>query len=78
MPRKLNDVVYILRPDIESTELVYSLRSIEKNFPHHGAVAFGHYGKALYNLFTYLGICPCDIGYNKPAGDRYPKENPFN
>ena len=51
---------------------------IEKNFPHHGAVAFGHYGKALYNLFTYLGICPCDIGYNKPAGDRYPKENPFN
>ena len=51
---------------------------IEKNFPHHGAVAFGHYGKALYNLFTYLGICPCDIGYNKPEGDRYPKENPFN
>ena len=51
---------------------------IEKNFPHHGAVAFGHYGKALYNLFTYLGICQCDIGYNKPAGDRYPTENPFN
>ncbi|MBR4430234.1 MAG: fucose isomerase, partial [Clostridiales bacterium] len=51
---------------------------IEKNFPHHGAVAFGHYGKALYNLFTYLGICPCDIGYNKAEGDKYPKENPFN
>jgi L-fucose isomerase-like protein len=51
---------------------------IEKNFPHHGAVAFGHYGKALYNLFTYLGICQCDIGYNRPEGDRYPKENPFN
>ena len=51
---------------------------IEKNFPHHGAVAFGHYGKALYNLFTYLGICPCEIGYNKPASDKYPTENPFN
>ena len=24
---------------------------IEKNFPHHGAVAFGHYGKALYEVF---------------------------
>ena len=34
MPRKLNDVVYILRPDIEGQELVYSLRSVEKNFPH--------------------------------------------
>ena len=21
---------------------------VEKNYPHHGAVAFGHYGKALY------------------------------
>ena len=24
---------------------------IEKNFPHHGAVAFGHHGKALYEVF---------------------------
>ena len=24
---------------------------IEKNFPHHGAVAFGHFGKALYEVF---------------------------
>ena len=24
---------------------------IEKNFPHHGAVAFGHYGRALYEVF---------------------------
>ena len=27
---------------------------IEKNFPHHGAVAFRHYGKALYEVFKYI------------------------
>ncbi len=48
---------------------------IEKNFPHHGAVAFGHYGKALFNLFKYLGVT--DIGTNKPAGVLYKTENPF-
>lgn len=34
MPRKLCDVVYILKPDGTTDELRYSLRSIEKNFPH--------------------------------------------
>ena len=48
---------------------------IEKNFPHHGAVAFGHYGKAIHNVFTYLGVT--DIGYNQPKHVPYPKENPF-
>ena len=56
----------------------YRYYLIQKNFPHHGAVAFGHYGKAMYNLFTYLGIPSEDIGYNHPAGERYPEENPFN
>ena len=51
---------------------------IEKNFPHHGAVAFGHHGKAIYDLFSYLGIADGDIGYNKPEGDKYPSENPFS
>ena len=50
---------------------------IEKNFPHHGAVAFGHYGKALYEVFKYIGVTPDEIGYNHPKGDRYPTENPF-
>ena len=48
---------------------------IEKNFPHHGAVAFGHYGRAIYDTFRYLGVK--DIGFNQPAGVRYPTENPF-
>jgi len=34
MPKKLLDVVYVLKPDIEPEELRYSLRSVEKNFPH--------------------------------------------
>ena len=48
---------------------------IENGFPHHGAVAFGHFGKALFEVFKYLGAEK--IGYNKPANDKYPTENPF-
>lgn len=48
---------------------------IENGFPHHGAVAFGHFGKALFDVFRYIGAEK--IGYNKPANDKYPTENPF-
>ena len=48
---------------------------IEKRFPHHGAVAFGHHGKALFEVFKYLGVQ--DIGYNQPKSLPYPTENPF-
>ena len=48
---------------------------IEKRYPHHGAVAFGHFGKALFSLFKLLGIK--DLGYNQPKGVPYPSENPF-
>ena len=48
---------------------------IENGFPHHGAVAFGHHGKALYEVFKYLDVE--NIGYNKPATDKYATENPF-
>lgn len=50
---------------------------IEGNYPHHGAVAFGHFGKALYEVFKYIGVDVNEIGYNQPAGVRYPAENPF-
>ena len=50
---------------------------IEKNFPHHGAVAFGHFGKALYEVFKYVGVPAEEIGFNRAKGDRYPTENPF-
>ena len=50
---------------------------IEKNFPHHGAVAFGHYGKALYEVFKYIGVPVEDLNFNQPKGMMYPTENPF-
>ena len=50
---------------------------IEKNYPHHGAVAFGHYGKALFETFKYIGVPIEDLNYNQPASLPYPTENPF-
>ncbi len=48
---------------------------IENGFPHHGAVAFGHYGKAIYEVFKYIGVE--NIGYNQPKSQKYATENPF-
>lgn len=48
---------------------------IEKQFPHHGAVAFGHWGKALFTVLNYLGVE--DISFNQPKNMLYKKENPF-
>ncbi len=50
---------------------------IEKNYPHHGAVAFGHFGKALYEVFKYVGVPVEEIEYNHPKHERYGTENPF-
>jgi len=50
---------------------------IEKNFPHHGAVAFGHFGKAIYEVFKYVGVPVEDLNFNQPKGMMYPTENPF-
>ena len=48
---------------------------IEDGFPHHGAVAFGHFGRELVEVFRYLGAEK--IGYNRAPGVLYPTENPF-
>ncbi|GFI36640.1 L-fucose/L-arabinose isomerase family protein [Lachnospiraceae bacterium 50-23] len=50
---------------------------IEGGYPHHGAVAFGHFGRELYEVFKYIGVPVDEIGYNQPAGVRYRTENPF-
>ncbi|MBE5943108.1 MAG: fucose isomerase [Lachnospiraceae bacterium] len=50
---------------------------IEKNYPHHGAVAFGHHGKALYEVFKLVGVPVDEINFNQPKGMMYPTENPF-
>ena len=48
---------------------------IQKRYPHHGAVAFGHYGKELFEVFKFLGVG--DIAYNQPKTLPYPTENPW-
>ncbi|MCI8880573.1 fucose isomerase [Clostridiaceae bacterium] len=48
---------------------------IQKRYPHHGAVAFGHFGKALFEVFKFLGVQ--DIAYNQPKELPYPTENPW-
>ena len=48
---------------------------VEGRYPHHGAVAFGHIGKALFNVFKFLGVET--ISFNQPANMLYPSENPF-
>ena len=48
---------------------------VGKHYPHHGAVAFRHVGKALFSVFQYLGVS--DIAYNRPASLPYDTENPF-
>ena len=48
---------------------------IQKRYPHHGAVAFGHFGKTLFEVFKVLGIG--DIAYNQPKSLPYPTENPW-
>ena len=50
---------------------------VGKNYPHHGAVMFGHYGKNLYDALKYIGVDPSEIGYNQPEGVLYEDENPF-
>ena len=50
---------------------------VERHFPHHAAVAFGHYGRELFEVFKYLGIPPRRIGFNRPASLPYETENPF-
>ncbi len=48
---------------------------IQKRYPHHGAVAFGHFGNALFEVLKYLGIQ--DIAWNQPKSLPYPTENPW-
>ncbi len=48
---------------------------IQKRYPHHGAVAFAHVGKALFEVFKLLGVK--DIAWNQPKNLPYPTENPW-
>lgn len=48
---------------------------IAKNYPHHGGVAFGKVGKALFAAMKLLGVE--DVAFNQPKGMLYKDENPF-
>lgn len=60
---------------IEEMGRFYRHVLIQKRYPHHGAVAFAHCGKALFEVFKYFGIE--DIAYNQPKQVKYPTENPW-
>lgn len=62
---------------IKEMERFYRHVLVEKNYPHHGAVMFGHYGKPLFEVLKLIGVEPGEIGYAHPAGYPYPTENPF-
>ncbi len=48
---------------------------IQKRYPHHGAVAFAHCGREIFEVLKYLGVK--DIAYNQPKSLPYATENPF-
>ena len=48
---------------------------MQTRYPHHGAVAFAHCGKALFEVFKYFGVK--DIAYNQPKSLPYATENPW-
>lgn len=63
---------------IEEMGRFYRHVLIEKNYPHHGAVAFGKWGKTLFEVFKYIGVPVEEINYNHPKNVRYITENPWN
>lgn len=49
---------------------------LEKQFPNHCAVIFGHYGKELMSILRQMGIA--DIEYNHPKNIPYVTENIYH
>ena len=60
---------------VSEMERFYRYVLLEKQFPHHAAVVFNHYGSLLFDIFKLLGVG--DISYNQPRNIPYPNENPF-
>ena len=60
---------------IQEMARFYRHALIEKRFPHHTAVAFRHVGRTLFNAAKMLGIESFD--FNRPSGQLFPTENPF-
>lgn len=54
----------------------YRHAMIQKRSPYHGAVAFAHCGKALFEVLKYFGVT--DIAYNQPKHLPYPTKIPLH
>jgi len=54
----------------------YRYIMLEKQFPHHSAVAFEHVGGVLFDAAKLLGVE--DVQAPREKGSLYPGENPFN
>ncbi|MBQ6563640.1 MAG: fucose isomerase [Clostridiales bacterium] len=61
--------------DIPEMGRFYRHVLVQKHYPHHGAVAFAHCAKTLFEVFKLLGVK--DISYNQPKSLPYPTENPW-
>jgi len=48
---------------------------LERNFPHHGAIAFNHCGRVLFDALMLADLS--DINVPLPKGKLYDTENPF-
>ena len=48
---------------------------IADHYPHHGAVAFGKAGKAIFSVMKMLGVEK--VSFNQPKGMMYKDENPY-
>ncbi|NLO84408.1 MAG: fucose isomerase [Clostridiales bacterium] len=48
---------------------------IADRYPHHGAVAFGHVGKAIFTIMKLIGAET--VSFNQPKHMLYKDENPF-
>ncbi len=48
---------------------------LEKQFPHHVALAFNHAGRVLFDAAALLGVAP--VYTPRKPGNLYPLENPF-
>lgn len=53
--------------------LLYRHVLFRKRFLHHGAVAFAHCGKALFEALEYFGVS--HVAYNRPKSIPYAIEN---
>lgn len=72
-PRSFGGIGVIAVPDFAR---FYRYVLLGKQFPHHGALAFNHAGRAIFDALDMMGVT--DVQTPRPAGMPYARENPFS